>query len=269
VENLERWNRHELAGYVVLGSNGEAVHLTDEEKTRAWEVARQAIPPDRLMIAGTGCQSTRQTITLTRRAADAGADAALVVTPHYYAGQMTPNALTRHFYALADRSPVPVVIYNMPRFTHVDLDASTIVRISRHPNIVGIKDSSGNVGKLAHIVGTADDDFQVLAGSASFFFPALVVGAAGGVMALANIAPQETLDLYRLFRTGEWSHAAVLQRRLIPVNTAVTAHFGISGLKAALDMQGYYGGPVRSPLQPLDEGSLQVLKAILVKGEVL
>ncbi|MGD8997294.1 MAG: dihydrodipicolinate synthase family protein [Anaerolineae bacterium] len=268
-ENLERWNRYDLAGYVVLGSNGEAVHLTDEEKTRAWEAGRQAIPSDRLMIAGTGCQSTRQTITLSRRAADAGADAALVVTPHYYGGQMTPDALTSHFYAVADRSPIPVVIYNMPRFTHIDLDASTVVQIARHPNIVGIKDSGGNIGKLAHIAGAVDQDFQILAGSASFFFPALVVGAVGGVMALANVAPQEMLDLHRLFETGEWAEAAAMQRRLVPVNTAVTARFGIPGLKAALEMRGYYGGPVRLPLQPLDDGALQTLEAILVQGKVL
>jgi 4-hydroxy-2-oxoglutarate aldolase len=221
------------------------------------------------MIAGTGCQSTRQTVTLSRRAADAGADAAIVVTPHYYGGQMTPDALTSHFYAVADRSPIPVLIYNMPRFTHIDLDASTVVRIARHPNIVGIKDSGGNIGKLAHIAGTVGDDFQVLAGSASFFFPALAVGAVGGVMALANVAPQEMLDLHRLFETGEWDHAAALQRRLVPVNTAVTARFGIPGLKAALDMVGYYGGPVRLPLQPLDDAALQILRTILVEAEVL
>jgi 4-hydroxy-2-oxoglutarate aldolase len=269
VGNLERWNQYDLAGYVVLGSNGEAVLLTDEEKTCVWETARRAIPSDRLMIAGTGCESTRQTIALSRQAADAGADAVLVVTPHYYGSQMTPDALTRHFHAVADCSLIPIVIYNMPRFTHVDLDASTVVRIAGHPNIVGIKDSGGNIGKLAHIVGAAGDDFQVLAGSASFFFPALAVGAVGGVMALANVAPQEALDLHRLFEAGQWDDVAALQRRLVPVNRAVTARFGIPGLKAALDMRGYYGGPVRSPLQPLGDGALQTLKATLLEGGVL
>jgi 4-hydroxy-2-oxoglutarate aldolase len=269
VENLERWNPYDMAGYVVLGSNGEAVYLTDEEKMGVWETARQAIPSDRLMIAGTGCESTRQTIALSRRAADAGADAVLVVTPHYYGGQMTTDALIHHFHAVAERSLVPVIMYNMPRFTHIDLDGPSVVRIARHPNILGIKDSGGNIGKLAHIVGTADDDFQVLAGSASFFFPALVIGAVGGVMALANIAPQEALDIQRLFEAGEWDQAAALQRRLVPVNTAVTALFGIPGLKAALDMRGYYGGPVRSPLQSLDDCALQTLKTILSEGGVL
>jgi 4-hydroxy-2-oxoglutarate aldolase len=234
-----------------------------------WETARQAIPSGKLMIAGCGRESTRQTITLSHRAADAGADAALVVTPHYYGGQMTPDALTHHFYAVAERSPIPIVIYNMPRFTHIDLDAFTVVRISRHPNVVGIKDSGGNVGKLAHIAGTVDRGFHVLAGSASFFFPALVVGAVGGVMALANIAPREVVDLHRLFEAGRWEEAVALQRRLVPVNAAVTARFGIPGLKAALDLQGYYGGPVRSPLQPLDDGALETLKGILMDGQVL
>jgi 4-hydroxy-2-oxoglutarate aldolase len=269
VENLEKWNRYDLAGYVVLGSNGEAVLLADDEKERVWETARQAIPTGKLMIAGTGCESTRQTVALSHRAAKAGADAVLVITPHYYGGQMTTDALTGYFRTIADRSPVPVVLYNMPRFTHIDLDSPTVAALARHPNIIGIKDSSGNVGKLAQIVGTVDSDFQVLAGSASFFFPALVVGATGGVMALANVAPRETVDLHHLFAVGEWEQAAALQSRLVPVNSAVTARFGIPGLKAALDLMGYYGGPVRSPLRPLDDRALQTLEAILVEGQVL
>jgi 4-hydroxy-2-oxoglutarate aldolase len=269
VENIERWNQYGLAGYVVLGSNGEMVYLSDREKARVWETARQAIPPDKLMIAGTGCESTRQTIMLSRQAADAGADAVLVLTPHYYGGQMTASALTYHFRTVADASSIPVVLYNMPRFTNVDMDAATVADIAYHPNIVGIKDSGGNVGKLAQIVGSVGPEFQVLAGSASFFLPALAVGAAGGVMALANIAPQQTIDLYSLFKTGRWDEAASIQQRLISINTAVTARFGIPGLKAALDMLGYYGGPVRSPLQPLGDPEVETLKAILAAGDVL
>jgi 4-hydroxy-2-oxoglutarate aldolase len=269
VENIERWNQYTLAGYVVLGSNGEMVYLSDEEKVRVWETARQAIPSDKVMIAGTGCESTRQTIALSRQAADAGADAVLVLTPHYYDGQMTAKALVHHFRTVADASPVPVLLYNMPRVTNVDMDAPTVTEIARHPNIAGIKDSGGNVGKLAQIVGSVGPDFQVLAGSAGFFLPALTVGAVGGVMALANIAPQQLIDLYDLFKAGEWDKAASIQRRLVPSNTAVTARFGVSGLKAALDMLGYYGGPVRSPLQPLKDREIQTLKGILIEGGVL
>ncbi len=268
-DNIQRWNEYDLSGYVVLGSNGEMPYLTDPEKVRVWEAARRATPSDKLMIAGTGCESTRQTVQLSCQAADAGADAVLVLTPHYYQGQMTGEALAHHFWAVADATPVPVVLYNMPRFTNVDMDAPTVTRIAQHPNIVGIKDSGGNVGKLAQIVHSVGPDFHVLAGSASFFLPALAVGAVGGVMALANVAPQQAIDLYNLFQAGRWDEAASVQRGLIAVNTAVTAQFGVPGLKAALDALGYYGGPVRSPLRPLDELDIQVLKAILVEGGVL
>ena len=268
-ENLARWNERDLSGYVVLGSNGEGVYLTTEEKVRVWETARRGVPDEKLIIAGTGSESTRQTIALSRLAAEAGADAVLVLTPHYYGGQMSTAVLRRHFETVAERVPVPVLIYNMKRLTHIDMAAETIVQIARHPNVVGLKDSSGNVGKLAEIVGEAEGHLQVLAGSASFFFPALAVGAAGGVMALANIAPQTLIDLYHHHRRGEWREGAVLQQRLVPVNTAVTAGFGVPGLKAAMDMLGYYGGPVRSPLRPLDDAGLQSLKAVLEQGGVL
>jgi len=268
-ENLEHWNQYDLAGYVVLGSNGEAVYLTEEEKLRVWEAARQAIPSDRLMIAGTGCESTRQTIVLTRRAAQAGADAALLVTPHYFGGRMTPDSLVRHYQAVAEDSPIPVVLYNVPKFTHVDMDAATIARAARHPNVIGVKDSGGNVAKLADVVRLTGPDFQVLAGSAGFFFAGLTLGAVGGVLALANVAPQQSVDIYRLFKAGQWDEAAGLQRRMIPVNAAVTARFGIAGLKAGLDMLGYYGGPVRSPLLGLTESERQALRDVLAEGGVL
>ncbi len=269
VENLERWNQQGLAGYVVLGSNGEGVLLTDDEKVRVWETARQAIPSEKLMIAGTGCESTAQTIALTRQAAQAGADAALVVTPHYYAPKMTPDSLVHHYRAVADASPIPILIYNVPKFTGVNVDAATIARLAEHPNIVGVKDTSGNITQIADTVRLAGPDFQVLAGSAGFFFAGLAVGAVGGILALANIAPVQAIDIYRLFKEGQWDEAADLQRRMIPVNAAVTAGFGIAGLKATLDMLGYYGGPVRSPLLNLTDGERQALRGILVEGGIL
>ena len=268
-ENLERWNAYDLAGYVVLGSNGEAVYLTEGEKVQVWEAARRAIPPDKVMIAGTGCESTRETIALTRLAAQAGADVALLVTPNYFDGKMTPDGLVHHFHAVADVSPIPVVIYNVPKFTHVDMDATTIARAAQHLNVIGVKDSGGNIAKLADVVRLAGPGFQVLAGSAAFFFAGLALGAVGGVLALANIAPQKSLDMYRLFRAGRWDEAAELQRRMIPVNTAVTGRFGIAGLKVAMDMLGYYGGPVRSPLMGLGEDERQALREVLVEGGVL
>jgi 4-hydroxy-2-oxoglutarate aldolase len=268
-ENLERWNEYDLAGYVVLGSNGEAVLLTEEEKGLVLETARAAIPARKLMIAGAGRESTRQTIAATRQAAQAGADAVLLVTPNYYDGKMTPDSLVGHYHAVADHSPVPVILYNVPKFTHVDMGAATVARVASHPNVVGMKDSGGNLAKLGDIVRLVPPDFQVLAGSAGFLFPGLAVGAVGGVLALANVAPQQSIDIYRLFKAGQWDEAAELQRRMIPVNAAVTARFGIAGLKAALDMLGYYGGPVRSPLLDIGNDDRRTLRDVLLTGGVL
>lgn len=269
LENITRWNQYDLAGYVVLGSNAEAVYLTEEEKLRVLETAREVIPSDKLMIAGTGLEATCQTITLTSWAAEAGADAALLLTPHYYGSKMTPDSLVHYYEAVADASPIPVILYNVPKFTNVDMGAATIARAARHPNIIGIKDSGGNITKLGDIVRLAEPDFQVLAGSAGFLFAGLAVGAVGGILALANVAPQQCIDIYRLFNAGRWDEAADLQRRMIPVNAAVTARFGIAGLKAALEMLGYYGGPVRSPLLDLAESERQALRDVLAEGELL
>jgi 4-hydroxy-2-oxoglutarate aldolase len=267
--NLERWNAYDLAGYVVLGSNGEAAYLSDDERLRVLEAARRAIPPGKLMIAGTGCEATRATIRLTQQAARLGADAAIVLTPGYYQPEMTGEVLVRHFCAVADASPIPVLLYNVPKFTGVDMDAATVARASEHPNIVGIKDSSGNVAKLAETVQLARPGFQVLVGTASVLFPGLAVGAVGGVVALSLVAPQQAIDIWRLHRAGRWEEAAALQRRMLPVNAAVTTRFGVPGLKAALDMLGYYGGPVRPPLIELDEGKRQALRAILTGAGLL
>lgn len=269
VENLERWNQYELSGYVVLGSNGEAVYLDQDEKVGVWEAAREVIPRDRVMIAGTGHESTRQTMEVTRLAAEAGADAALVVTPHYYGSQMVSDSLIDHYQAVADASPVPVIVYNVPKFTGVNVSAGTLARLSQHPNIVGVKDTSGNIAQLADTVRLASPDFQVLAGSASFLFAGLAVGAVGGILALANIAPVQSIDIFRLFEEERWDEAAQLQRRMLPVNAAVTADYGIAGLKAALDMLGYYGGPVRMPLRNLDQNQRQAVRAVLAEGGIV
>ena len=268
-DNLTRWNDFDLTGYIVLGSNGEAVYLDDEEKERVWETARRAIPSGKLMIAGTGAESTRKTIALSRRAAQAGADAVLVVTPNYYAGLMTSDALVAHYVAVAEATPVPVLIYNVPKFTGVDMAPTAIAKAAQHPNIVGIKETGGNVAKIGDTIRLAGPDFQLLAGSAGFFLASLAVGAAGGILALAIIAPQEALEIYRLFHAGQLQEAAELQRLMIPVNAAITARYGIAGAKAALDILGYYGGPVRSPLQDLGPVERQDLKDALLAGGVL
>jgi 4-hydroxy-2-oxoglutarate aldolase len=267
--NIERWNAFGLAGYVVLGSNGEAVYLSEAESVRVLEVARAAIPQDKVLIAGTGRESTRDTIGFTRRAAATGVDAALVVTPSYYDGKMDRDALIAHYAAVAAESPVPIVLYNVPKFTHIDMDAETIGHLATIPNIIGIKDSSGNVAKLGDVVRLAPVGFQALVGTASVFFAGLALGAVGGVLALANVAPAQAVEIYRLHGAGQWDEAAELQRRMLPVNTAITARYGIAGLKAALDLLGFYGGPVRSPLQPLPTPDVATIRTTLTAGGLL
>lgn len=266
--NISALNAFPLRGYVILGSNGEYVMLSEEEKIRVLTAAREAIPADRLLIAGTGCSSTAGTIRLTRRAAEIGADAALVITPSYYRKLMTPETLSVHFRAVADASPIPILIYNMPACTGIDLDAASIAALAEHPNIIGLKDSGGNVVKIGDILDRTGPGFQVLAGSAGFLLPALSVGAVGGVMALANIAPRQCLNILQYFREGKQAEARALQQRMIPVNAAVTARWGVPALKVALDHLGMYGGPVRPPLLPLPETIRPQLLSILAAGEI-
>jgi 4-hydroxy-2-oxoglutarate aldolase len=252
-ENLRRLSAFDLAGFLVLGSNGELIHLTHEEKVEVYRSSREAIDKNKLMIAGTGGQSTRETITLSVTAAEAGADAVLILHPYYYKGQMTQSALVDHYHEVADVCPVPVIIYNMPANTGMDLEAAQILAIADHPNIIGVKDSGGNVAKMGAIVHSAKPGFSALAGSAGFLLPALSVGAVGGILALANIAPQKCIDIYRAFRQGDIEKAKSGQLSAIALNTAVTRGWGVPALKAAMDHLGLYGGPGRKPLQPLEE----------------
>jgi 4-hydroxy-2-oxoglutarate aldolase len=267
--NLQQWQETPLKGFAVLGSNGEAVFLDEAEKLAVWKTAREVIDRDHLFIAGTGCESTTATLKLTEKAAQCGADAALVVTPHYYKGKMTPPALINHYGTVADQSPVPIILYNVPAFTGVDLSAETIIALSQNPNIVGLKESSGNVVKMGRVHAEAASHFQILAGSGSFLLPALTVGAVGGIMALASVAPRQLDELIRLFKDGAMEAARRIQLKLIDANTAVTAGFGIPGLKAAMEMIGMYGGPVRSPLLPLSGEQRESLKRILTKAGLL
>jgi 4-hydroxy-2-oxoglutarate aldolase len=269
VRNFERWNRYPLAGYVVLGSNGEFPYLSEAEKLTYFEAARKHIPQGKLFMAGTACESTHSTIALTREAASLGADVAILITPSYYKSRMDAAGLSHYFQSVADASPIPVSMYNMPANTNVDMAADLIVKLSQHPNIVGLKDSGGNLAKLGEVVRGARPGFQVLAGSAGFLYPALCVGAVGGVLALANIAPQQCCDIVSYFNHGKHEDARELQLRMIAPNTAVTARFGVPGLKAALDMLGYYGGNPRSPMLPLPDGQKETLRSILVEAGIL
>jgi len=266
--NIEFLNQFDLRGYVIMGTNGEYVMLSIQEKLLVMEAARAVIPHDKFMIVGTGTQSTDETLFLTQKAAELGADAALVINPSYYKNQMSMESLVHHYRFVADNSPIPILIYNMPACTGIDMDAETIATIANHPNIMGVKDSSGNLVKIGTLRQQVGPGFQILAGSAGFLLPALTVGAVGGILALANIAPAQCIAVHRYYSEGRFKEAQNLQVRLIPINTAVTSKWGVPGLKAAMDSLGLYGGPVRSPLLPLSQDQKKILDAMLIKAGI-
>ncbi len=265
--NIERWNQYGYSGYVVLGSNGEFVHLTESERWKVIETAREVIPGDMLLIAGASYNATREAIEFARRAASLRADALLVGTPHYYRDQITPAVLLDHYWRIADASPIPILLYSVPQFTGVALAPETVARLAEHPNIIGIKDSGGNLAMLAEILRLAPSDFNVLTGSAALLHAAMALGAKGAVLAVGCIAAKTCLQIMRLAREGDGVRAAELQLRLLPVARAVTTQFGISGLKAALDLIGFYGGPPRAPLPvPDDKMRAEICAILCVSG---
>jgi 4-hydroxy-2-oxoglutarate aldolase len=267
--NFKKWNSYPLSGYVILGTNGEFPYLSEAEKLAYLEAARKHVPPGKLFMTGVGCESTHSTISLVKKVAALGPDVALLITPSYYKSKMDMAALTHYYQSVADASPIPVSIYNMPTNTNVDMSAELIIKLSQHPNIIGVKDSSGNLSKIGGILRYARPGFQVLAGSAGFLYPALCLGAVGGVLALSNIAPQQCCDLLNFFRQGRHADAKELQLRLIAPNDAVTARFGVAGLKAAMELVGFYGGPPRSPLQPLNNEQRATVRGILQEAGII
>jgi 4-hydroxy-2-oxoglutarate aldolase len=267
--NVEKWCRTGIRGILALGSNGEYVYLSNAEKLEVVRAVVAAAPKDRLIMVGSGCEGTAQTLRLTSDLAHIGAQAALVVTPAYYGGQMTTAALMRHYETVADGSPIPVLLYNVPKFTHINLSPEIVVHLSAHPNIVGIKDSSGNVSQLAEYLHRVPADFSVLVGTAGALYGALSLGCAGGILALANIAPRICIQIFDAVRSGDHETASRLQRRIVAVNTAVTATYGVGGLKAALDMLGYFGGDPRPPLLPPSGKDRDEIRRILAAAELI
>lgn len=249
---LTRWVASPLTGFVVLGSNGEAPLLDDIESERVIGTARAAIPADRPMIVGTGRESTRATIAASTRAATLGADAVIVRTPGFFKSQMTTDVFVRHYTAVADATPVPVLLYNFTAATGVNMAADAVGRLARHPNIVGIKESGGDVAQIADFIANGGPGFQVFAGSSTSFYASLCVGAAGGILALACVVPEACVRLFALVRRGEHDEARDLQRRLVPLARLLGQRFGVSGLKAALHLVGFDVGDPRPPLSPLD-----------------
>ena len=265
-ENIAKWNKTGVRGYVMLGSTGERVHLDEREYLQVIETAREAVPPEFAFIVGAGQQSTTGTINEIRKATQVGADAVLVITPHYYRSAINQDTLVDYYTAVADASPVPLLLYSMPALTGVKIESETIARLSEHPNITGVKDSSNDVAGFTETVRRCPDDFAVMTGNGTVLLDALRAGATGGILAVGCVVPEVCVEIFRAFKAGETERASALQSSLTPLAAAVTTKFGIGGLKTALDMTGYHGGVVRAPLRMPDDNARQEILELLRHG---
>jgi 4-hydroxy-2-oxoglutarate aldolase len=261
--NVQKWNLTSLAGYVVCGSTGESVMLTPEEKILMWEWVAEYAASEKTLIAGTGVESVRETVDLTNRAASLGYTAAMVRTPHYYKNLLNNTAAQMlYFRSVADQTRIPLIIYNWPQATGVDITPEAVMALSEHPNILAIKESSGNLEKVMRMIREVKPGFQVMVGSAPTLWPSLMVGSTGAILAFANAAPYSTITIWEAFRTREHEAAQDWQARIAHPAYLVTVKHGIPGLKYAMDLNGYYGGPPRLPLTVLcPEARLEIEEA--------
>jgi 4-hydroxy-2-oxoglutarate aldolase len=260
--NLRAYAAAGLSGIVVCGSTGEAALLDEEERRSLIEHTRREVPGDMLVIAGTGSESTRQCVQRCRVASEHGAHAVLVVAPHYYASAMTPAALEAHYRRVADESPLPVLLYNIPKYMHFALEPDLVARLATHENIVGMKDSAGELTKLAAYLQSQSDEFIVLTGHGGTFHQALELGVRGGILAISLFASELTLDIYESQRAGNRDASAESQRAATPLAAEIVGRMGVAGVKAAMDRVGLQGGRVRAPLLPLgpeDEARVDAL----------
>ena len=267
--NVEKYLKSPLTGLVVLGSNGEAPQLDEREADLAIRTVRAAMPNDRPLLAGTGRESTAATIDATKRAADLGVDAVLVRTPSFYKGQMTTDAFVRHFTSVADRSPVPVLLYNVTIYTGVNLLPDAVGILSRHPNIVGIKETNSDMVQFGEYLAKAEAGFTVLAGSGATYYSALALGAHGAVLAVGGIAPKLCVDIFNAVREGRFEDAKAMHHKLAPLSKLVGAQYGVPGLKAALPLCGFEGGQPRPPLQPVPPAAIDAIRAVLAELNLL
>jgi 4-hydroxy-2-oxoglutarate aldolase len=268
--NLRKWVEHPIEGVVIAGTTGEAVLLDEAERIALVRTAREALPPGVLLTVGTGLESTRATVRLTRHVAGVGADAVLVQPPAYYKGAMSPEALREHYLTVADVSPVPVLVYQAPlRMSTLDLPTGLVAELSNHENILGIKDSRSKLDLVGELVSHCRKGFQVLVGSGALLYPALEVGAVGGIVGVANFAPGASGGLFQAFRSGRSSEAGRLQQRIGPLHNEIVGGTGVPGVKAALDLLGYHGGDPRPPIRPLSSEGKARIREILERGGFL
>ena len=262
-ENIARYNRVPLAGYVAVGSTGESVLLTRAEVEQVFSAVREAAAPGRILIAGTGSESTPETISRCKAAASLGFGGVLVKTPSFYKSALNPDTLAEHYVRVADASKLPVILYSIPQLTGVTLEADLVARLAEHPNIIGIKESSGNVQRVGEIIAAVPEGFQVVVGSADTLYTSLLLGAVGGVLALADCLPELCIELYRAVAADQTANARGLNRRILPASKKIVRQLGIAGLKYAMDYRGYYGGPVRGPLVPISAAQKREVEAVV------
>lgn len=268
-QNIKRFNTYDLSGYLVLGSTGESILLSDEEKLELIKCASKASGENKFVIAGTGEQTTKKTIELTNKAAKNGAAAALILTPFYYKGQMTPNVLYDFFKEVADNSEIPILLYNVPKYTGVVIPTDIVAKLSTHNNIIGIKDSSGDLSYFAELVKICQFDFIKLTGSGSVFYPALTLGGDGGILAIANFAVADCVKMYISYMNNDLEYAKKIQLKLNPVNRRIVGQLGVAGIKHAVDLVGFYGGKPRKPLLESDEIIKSEIEKLLKNAEII
>lgn len=265
--NVDQWMRTRLSGLVALGSNGEAPLLDEVECDAVLDIVRQHVPRDRTLVAGVGRESTRATIAATKRAAALGADVVLARTPSYFKNVMTNDAFVRHYTAVADASPAPVLLYNVTMYTGVNLLPDAVERLATHPNVVGIKESLSDLIQISDLIARTPNDFVVLCGSAATLYAALSAGASGGVLAISAVLPDICMDIFEHVRRQRHAEALALQRRIMPLARLLGALHGVAGLKYALDQIGYVGGPTRPPLGSVPpEAQKQIRDELAVLG---
>jgi 4-hydroxy-2-oxoglutarate aldolase len=261
--NIEKYNAIGIRGFVALGSTGEAVMLTAEESDTVLKTVAGAAGTGKTLIAGTGAESTAETIARTNRAADLGYHAAMVRTPHYYRAMMTPDVQAEHYQRVADAAKIPVLVYSVPQFTGIAVEAPLIAILSKHQNIIGIKESSGDVRRMADMIAAARKDFQVVAGSAGTVYAALQAGAAGAVLAIADVLPELAVDMYEVAQQHDAVLAQGVQKRLLDAASVLVTRLGIPALKCGMDERGYAGGVARRPFLPLTEAEKQEVRTVL------
>ena len=265
--NIAKYNSAGLAGYVAIGSTGESVLLSRKEVDAVLVAVKESAAPGMRLIAGTGAESTAETIDRTKRAAEIGYHAALVKTPYYYKPLYKPEAFIAHFRRVADASPIPVILYSVPQFTGVALEAPEVGVLAEHPNIIGIKESSGHVQRVAEMVAATPASFQVLTGGAGVLLPSLTVGAKGAILALASALPEKCAELYEVTRRGQLEAARELQKNLLRASKLIVSELGIPGVKFVMDQRGYRGGAPRSPLLPLSDAAKRRVLDLLAAFE--